>query len=134
QLRVKRAKRRLRTSNRAIGAAATHSIKIESPILVRIPNRISIGDRISNSLLSFWSAERQRSATRVLGAGRAQARNVTSIRVGCSAWFGPVRQPITKNAAPQRVRRWTVTGNESFKFTASNHRVLLNRAPTPDSS
>jgi len=32
-------------------------------------------------------AERQRSATRVLGAGRAQARNVTSIRVGCSAWL-----------------------------------------------
>ena len=33
-------------------------------------------------------AERQRSATRVLGAGHAKAWNVTSIRVGCSAWFG----------------------------------------------
>ena len=33
-------------------------------------------------------AERQRSATRVLGAGRASARTVTSIRVGCSAWLG----------------------------------------------
>jgi len=87
-LRVKRAKRPLRTSNRLIGAAATHSIKVESAIRGRIPNRLSIGDRIENSLFSFWSAERQRSATRVLGAGRASARNVTSIRVGCSAWLG----------------------------------------------
>ena len=34
-------------------------------------------------------AQRYRSATRVLGAGRASARNVTSIRVGCSVWLAP---------------------------------------------
>src|SRR5699024_5577182 len=42
-----------------------------------------------NCYVAFhFFAQRQRSATRVLGAGRASARHVTSIRVGCSAWLG----------------------------------------------
>ena len=36
----------------------------------------------------FHFAERQRSATRVLGTRGGSAAEVPSIRVGCSAWFG----------------------------------------------
>jgi hypothetical protein len=47
-----------------------------------------VGVKEGISTAGCFFAERQRSATPVLGATHASARGVTSIGVGCSAWFG----------------------------------------------
>ena len=77
----------------AASAALCPYIKMLKNVIppdIKLPTRnLPIGPRVDSLsfLAAFIFAERQRSATRVLGAGRASARTVTSIRVGCSAWL-----------------------------------------------
>ena len=60
------------------------------------------GDNQTEQGQPLHFAERYRSATRVLGAGRASARHVTSTRVGCSAWLASITGAWSMSMTPRR--------------------------------